>query len=104
MKPMSTNARESQESIATDRHHDALAILRDGDGRTHYWSIYDQAVTVIAPDGGVDYDLSLPVKADDGTVIRTPGEWRDHVADRAGVVEDRLVESVGDLLVESVDP
>jgi hypothetical protein len=76
---------------ARERYHDALFFARDADGAAHYWSRYAQAVVVI--NDGVEYDLTMPVRADDGTVIDSPRDWLDHVDARAGVVADRLVGS-----------
>lgn len=84
---MPVNAYATHESIATEHHHDANLVLIDEEGREHYWSIYDQAVVVV-DDDGVNYDLSFPVRSDDGSEIRNPGDWRGHVERRGGVAKD----------------
>lgn len=93
-----------QERTARERYHDALFVIRDGDGRAHYFSRYHQAVVVIAPDGGVDYDLTLPVRADDGTEIHDAGDWLAHVRERAGVETHRIGGSLVDDLTRMVRP
>jgi len=83
----------TQERIAREHYHDACFVGIDGDGGAHYWSIYHQTVLVLNGES-VAYDLALPVEADDGTPIRTLGEWHSYVFDRAGWAHHRVSESL----------
>jgi len=69
------NRTDSHTSLATG--HDALYIGTDGMGADHYWSIYEQTITVISDD-------EVELEQDVQDVGKTLGDWVDYVRSERG--------------------